>query len=84
MSDKIFEIVKAVLFITAFVLLIRSMSLRKPDHPWIDSKLPFREAVKFWKFKTYWKPRGYACYVTSLTLSGIVLILLISEIFMTY
>jgi hypothetical protein len=84
MSEKIFEIVKAVLFIAAFVLLMRSMSLRKPDHPWIDYKLPFREGIKFWKFKEYWKPRGYAYYVTSLTLSGIVLILLITDIFISY
>ncbi|MBN1211635.1 MAG: hypothetical protein JXA92_03580 [candidate division Zixibacteria bacterium] len=66
MSDKIFYAGKEILFIASFVLLFRSMYLRKPDHPWIVGKLSFREGIKFWKFKEYWKPRGYAYYVISL------------------
>jgi len=66
MDNNIFSVLRILLGIVSFVLLFRSMYLRQPDHPWRAGKLPFRDGIKFWKFKGYWKPRGYAYYVISL------------------
>ena len=58
----ILNILGFILLLTGFILVMRGMWLRKPNHPSLEShdfKTGLRLTFQPWKYKDYWDKTGY-------------------------
>jgi len=51
-----------VALLVGFILTMRGMWLRKPDHPSISGLVNWRVNLMPWRYKDYWEPSGYQSY----------------------
>ncbi|PKK83985.1 MAG: hypothetical protein CVT49_06045 [candidate division Zixibacteria bacterium HGW-Zixibacteria-1] len=52
-----------ILVLIGFILLMRSMWLRKPDHPTITGESSWRYSIFPWKYKQMWVSSGYLIFM---------------------
>ena len=58
----ILNILGLILLLTGFILVMRGMWLRKPNHPSLEGpgiRVGFRLAFLPWKYIEYWESNGY-------------------------
>jgi len=60
------QIAFIILFIIGALFYLRSLWLRKPDHPTITGKGTWKMGLTPWKFRSHWHSRGYMYYMAGM------------------
>ncbi|MEW5924209.1 MAG: hypothetical protein AB1746_09495, partial [Candidatus Zixiibacteriota bacterium] len=53
-----------ILFLMGAVLILRSMWLRKPNHPTVTGRKSWKYAIRPWRYKDMWEPTGFPLYIS--------------------